>query len=214
MAKRRAGSAVMVVDENDEVLNLPTASPPGTPSNEAGTVQGAPGGYPVKVTSSDGYQAELIFQPTAAAYTALDVMGTPQKLVFKNKITKEEFKGGEFMITSIQFEVGHTAVVSGETSYNLHLYNAHPAPSGHADNDAWNLLVGDRKAYISEVSLGTPVDKGASLRVETDGINKQITVPPGGVMSAELVTVGGFTVAGISGTDTQARRVIVHGVAF
>ena len=120
----------------------------------------------------------------------------------------DAFPGGELLITSSLFEVAHTAVISGETSYNLHLYNVTP-PSAHADNDAWDLPSGDRTAHISQLSLGTPVDIISTLRVEQDIINKQITVAANtGKTWAELVTVGGFT------ATAAARRVVLHAIAL
>jgi hypothetical protein len=115
--------------------------------------------------------------------------------------------GGEVMITSIQFEVDTTALQSSEASYNLQLYNVTP-PSAHADNDAWDLPSGDRTAHMTTISLGTPVDLGSTLKVETDILNKQVTMPSGSRPYAELVTVAGFTATAV------LRKVTIHTVAL
>ena len=53
MARRHPASFVGVVDEDGYVVNLPTATPPGQASANVGTVQGAPGGYPVPTLAVD-----------------------------------------------------------------------------------------------------------------------------------------------------------------
>jgi hypothetical protein len=149
------------------------------------------------------YRSQASFTPAAAAYSANDVISVAQQFALLGPIA-----GGPVMITSATLLVAHTAVISGETSYNLHLYNVTP-PSAHADNDAWDLPAGDRTAYLGVISLGTPVDIGSSLWVETNGINKQILVPGGanaGIIWGELVTVGAFT------ATAAARTVTLHSV--
>jgi hypothetical protein len=75
MAKRRAGSAVVLVDEGNSVLSLPTASPPGLPSENVSTVQGTPNAYPVDVV---GKSAVVPFQMVVdtAEVADEDVMST------------------------------------------------------------------------------------------------------------------------------------------
>ena len=151
----------------------------------------------------DSFSAEFSITAVNAAISANDVMGVAQELVYIGPHT-----GGEIIITSTQLWVYHTALISGETSYNLHLYNVTP-PSAHADNDAWDLPSGDRAAYLGYVALGTPVDLGSTLYVEVNGLNKQITGLSNntGSLWAELVTVGAFT------PTAAVRRVRVHSIA-
>jgi hypothetical protein len=75
MARRRAGSATVLVDEDNTVLNLPTASPPGLPSENVSTVQGTPNAYPVDVV---GKSAVVPFQMVVdtAEVVDEDVMST------------------------------------------------------------------------------------------------------------------------------------------
>jgi hypothetical protein len=75
MAKRRAGSAVVVVDEGNSVLSLPTASPPGLPSENVSTVQGTPNAYPIDVV---GRSAVVPFAMTVDTNQVVDedVMST------------------------------------------------------------------------------------------------------------------------------------------
>lgn len=142
------------------------------------------------------------FTPAAAAYSANDVMSTAQEF------TRIGFpNGGEVMLTSVQLQIAHTALISGETSYLLYLYNVTP-PSALADNDAFDIPSGDSTAFIARVDLGTPVDLGSTLYVGTDGVNKQMTVPNGGSLFGYLVTVGAFTATAV------ARKVTLHTIAL
>lgn len=114
--------------------------------------------------------------------------------------------GGEVLITSSIFERDVSALISGETTYTLHLYNATP-PSALGDNAAWDLPSGDRAAYLGRIELGTPVDVGSTLWVEQNGINKQVTVPSGGSLFGYLVTNGAYTPA-----QTTVHLIQLHGV--
>lgn len=146
------------------------------------------------------FRSTATFTPAAASYSANDVMDVAKELMSMGPIL-----GGEVLITSAQLEIAANAPQSGETSYNLQLYSVTP-PSAHADNDPWDLPAGDRAAHICTIPLGTPVDLGSTLKVETDFINKQITVPSGGSVFAELVTVGAFTATAVT------RKVTLHGI--
>ncbi len=127
------------------------------------------------------------------AYNAGDVVGaatgSTAALTFANI---GPTAGGEVMLTTVQFEIDLSAVISGMTSYRLYLYNVTP-PSALGDNAAWDLPSGDRASFLGYVDLGVPVDLGSTLYVETLQVNKQLTVPSGGSLFGYLVTVGGFT---------------------
>jgi len=154
------------------------------------------------VKQKTAFASSDIFLAVAGAIGALDVMGPVG--VFPG-IGPES--GGEVMITSAQLMVEHTAVTSGETSYLLYLYNR-PPPSALADNAVFDITTADRGAFVCQINLGTPVDLGSTLLVETDGINKQVTVPKGGALWAYLVTVGTFT------ATAQFRKVTLHSTAL
>jgi hypothetical protein len=98
---------------------------------------------------------------------------------------------GRVMITSASLEIDATAIISGETSYVLYLYNVTP-PSALGDNAAFDLGSGDRASFLGFINLGTPVDLGSTLYVEVNGINKQIVLA-GTSIFAYLVTVGTYT---------------------
>lgn len=147
--------------------------------------------------------ASASFTPAAAAYTAGDVMDVAQEFV-----NIAPMWGGPIMIVSCSLLISHTALVASEGAYRLHIYNVTP-PSAHADNDAWDLPAGDRSAYLGYVDLGTPVDIGSSLWVETHSINKQIMTlgsAGGGNIWGELVTNAGIT------PTAAARTVTLHAI--
>ena len=152
---------------------------------------------------SYGFRATATFTPAAAAYSANDVISVAQELAGIGPIS-----GGEVMITAASLLISETALQASEASYTLHLYSVTP-PSAHADNAAWDLPSGDRASYLGYVTLGTPVDIGSSLWIQTDKINSVFTVPAsaaGGSLFGELVTAAGFT------ATATARKVTLHGV--
>jgi hypothetical protein len=143
--------------------------------------------------------SQAVFTPAASAYSANDVISNVRE--FANLAPPD---GGLITIISSSLLVAHTAIISGETSYNLHLYNVTP-PSAHADNDAWDLPAGDRASYLGMINLGTPADIGSSLWIEQNGILKMIRVPAsanGGSIFGELVTAGAFTATAAARTVT------------
>lgn len=146
--------------------------------------------------------ATATFTPAAKAYSANDTISTAQEFALVGPTN-----GGEVMITSTSLLVAHDSVISGETNYLLYLYNVTP-PSGLADNAAFDIASGDRASLVARIDLGTPVDLGSTLLVQTDGINKQVTVPNGGSLFGYLVTVGAFT------ATAAARQVTLHTVAL
>lgn len=145
-----------------------------------------------------GKDVTITFTPAAAAYGAGDIMEGAKEIPLIGPPA-----GGSVVIVSTDLLVEQTAVISGETSYTLHLYSVTP-PSALADNAAWDLPSGDRASYLGSLALGTPVDLGSSLYVGVNNIMKQVKVPAGGSLFAYLVTVGPFT------ATAAIRRVTIH----
>ncbi len=96
----------------------------------------------------------------------------------------------EMFITAASLLIRDTGVISGETSYRLYLYNVTP-PSALGDNAPWDLPSGDRASFIGYIDLGTPVDIGSSLFVQTTQINTQISTL-GSDVFGYLVTNGPY----------------------
>ena len=143
----------------------------------------------------DGYSSVVTLTRTADtnAYTANDVVGSSVAaggavLTFPGS----GITNSDMMVTSVQLQINDTGVISGETSYRLYLYNATP-PGAYADNTAWDLPAGDRSAFVGYVDLGTPVDLGTTLYVETSNINKQLKMGATSQLFGYLVTNGAYT---------------------
>ena len=126
------------------------------------------------------------------AYGAGDILGaatgSTAALTFANMAPAG---GGHVLLTSATLLIESSGVISGETSYTLHLYSATP-PSASGDNAAWDLPSGDRSVYLGAFSLGTPADVGSTLFVRTDQINAHI-VATSANLYGYLVTVGPYT---------------------
>jgi hypothetical protein len=152
---------------------------------------------PNGAAASGGYTSTATFTPAAAAYLAGDIMQGARELTNIGPAG-----GGEVLIVNTRLRIDHTAVISGETSYTLHLYSVTP-PSALADNAVWDLPSDDRASYMGSIALGTPVDLGSTLYVEQTGLAKQVTVPVGGSLFGYLVTNGGFT------ATAAARTVLI-----
>lgn len=147
--------------------------------------------------------SNVTFTPTAAAYGAGDVMSTAKEF---SAIAPPD--GGMIEIISTSLYIADTAVVAGQTSFTLHLYNVTP-PSAHADNDAWDLPATDLAAYLGSLALGTPADLGSNEWIAVDNIHKLIKVSSstsGGSIWAELITVGAHTAA------ATAHKVVINSI--
>jgi len=155
------------------------------------------------MTTRQGYSPSVTITRPAdtTPYTAGDVVGGP--------LTIGTFgpRQSTMMVMAASLMVNDTGVISGETSYRLHLYNVTP-PSALADNTAWDLPAGDRASYLGFIDLGTPVDLGSTLWVETNGINKLLRLPDeASSVYGYLVTAGAYTP-----TSQRVCKVTLHAV--
>lgn len=127
-----------------------------------------------------------------AIYAANDVLGaatgSTAALTFPSICP---LSAGRIKITSVSLQINDTGVISGETSYKLYLYNVTP-PSALGDNAAFDLPSGDRTAFLGFVDLGTVLDLGSTLFVQTSEVNRQVTCS-GTSLFGYLVTTGGYT---------------------
>jgi len=146
---------------------------------------------------AQGYASAVQVTRTADtnAYLANDVLGSSVAaggaVIQFNGLAPSG--GGDIRIMSATFERDAAALISGETTYTLHLYNVTP-PSNLGDNAPFDLSAGDRNAYLGFINLGTPVDLGSTLFVAADNINKQVTALSANLFGY-LVTVGPYTPA-------------------
>lgn len=151
-----------------------------------------------------GVYATVSFMPAAAAYGAADMIDVARELVFKYPDETPVVPGSLIRIVSSIIKIDQTAVISGETSYSLALYNVTP-PSAQADNAAWTLASADLSAYRGSLSLGTPVDLGAACYVKTQFADLQDFKLLGSSLFGELITAGAFTATAV------ARQVSLYG---
>ncbi len=159
------------------------------------------------MSQSDAYGSIVSLQRTndTAGYTANDVVGAATGSTAALEFKGMGESGNRIMITSTQLEIDATAVISGETSYRLHLYQFTP-PSALGDNAAWDLPAGDRASYLGFIELGTPADLGSTLYVEQNIVNKQ-TALSGQSLFAYLVTIGAYTP-----TASRVHKITLHAV--
>lgn len=150
---------------------------------------------PVEIVSQ-GYGAAVTITRTAdtAAYLANDVIGAATGSTAALEFTGIGPPNGHIVIQSVRLEIDAAAVISGETSYRLYLYGDGPPPSALGDNAPWDLPAGDRSGFRGYVDLGTPVDLGSTLYVETNSLAKQLRLGPGQTsLFGYLVTAGPYT---------------------
>ncbi len=148
-------------------------------------------GTHTRISGGRGYHAQTSnTRPNnATPYGAGDVVGaTAAAWTFTNIGPALS----DIVITSADLRIDVTSVPSGQTSFRLHLYNVTP-PSAAADNDVWDLPAGDRASYLGYIDLGTPVDVGSTLFVQTDtSFRKEVRLVSTSLF-AYLVTNGAFT---------------------
>jgi len=167
--------------------------------------------YPARVTLCtagpdgsplSGYKSTVAITRPAntTPYTAGDVVGQADTGTPANagtailEFTSIGPSGGHILITGADLEIDVTAVPSGMTSFTLWLYDS--SPTAILDNAAWDFPAGDRGKLLGKIELGTPVDVGSTLFVQTDRTSHQgqWKLAAGSTsLFGELVTNGGYT---------------------
>ena len=157
-----------------------------------------------------GFTASVTLTRTADtnAYTAGDVVGAATGSTAALEFTNIGSPGRDIRIVGCELLISATAVISGETSYKLYLYNITP-PSALDDNAAWDLPSGDRASYLGSIDLGTPADIGSSLFIETAGMTKHVKLEKNGSLFGYLVTTGAHTP-----TSERVYKVTLHSLAL
>lgn len=159
--------------------------------------------------SSAGYSNSATFTTGTTAYAIADAVGASGAAAAISFTTMGP-ASTDVMITSSELEIDTTAVISGETSYTLYLYNVTP-PSALNDSAAWTLASGDRASFLGAVQLGTPSlpQTGATtLYVRQDNINSQIKLAATPTIFAYVVSNGAFT------PTARVYKVTLHTVAM
>lgn len=172
---------------------VPTWGPAGS-FNDTDVASGK--AFPVQVRDSTGkegvgYSTSVSFTTGTTAYAAGDCVGASGA----NSAVDLGVCGrsaNNIMITSLELEIDSSSIISGETSYNLYLYNVTP-PSAIADSSPFDLPSGDRASFLGKIAMPSIALQGSStLYVSVDGINKHVLLA-GTHLFGYLVSVGAFT---------------------
>ncbi len=177
--------------------------------SSGGPVAGGTSTNPLGVLpSSSGYSAAVaVTRPSDTnAYTGGDVIGASTGSTAALDFASMGVSGGRIIITGASLMIAATAVISGEASYQLHLYSVTP-PSALGDNTAFDLPAGDRASYLGYLDLGTPIDLGSTLFIATDGIGKPLKLA-GTNLFGYLTTVNTYTP-----TSGRVYTVTIHAVS-
>lgn len=86
--------------------------------------------------------------------------------------------GGMTIIRQAMFFNDAASLQTNLTGFRLHLYDKSP-DSDLVDNYAWTLTAADAPAYLGYVDIGTPVDLGPSLMVQTAELAKYVMTQTG-----------------------------------
>lgn len=147
-------------------------------------------GYYAK--SQGGNPGVSITRPDdTTAYTAGDVFGTSPgtNIEFEDTLPEDS---QHFYIVGAKLIYNVNAVISGMSSFTLHLYDS--APTAIADNTAWTLVTADKDKYLGSIEIDTPVDLGDVLVSHKDSINiKRKLLTDSTSIYGILVTDGAFT---------------------
>lgn len=155
-------------------------------------IEGVSGGVSVATTpASTSYTTTTTFTCGTTAYAANDGVGVGAGAAALDLGVLGP-SAGIIEIVSASLEIDATALISGESSYRLYLYNVTP-PSAINDSAAWTLPSGDRASFLGYVDLGTVVALAATtLYVRQDNIGCRVKLA-GTHLFGYLVTNGAYT---------------------
>jgi hypothetical protein len=146
--------------------------------------------------------AVTITRPSnTTAYTAGDVVGDTGGSAI---ITLPSIgpSGGYVLVQSVSLVFSDAAVISGMAAFRLHFYSA--SPTAIADNAAFDLVSGDRGAYMGFVDIPAPQDMGSSLFTQADYSGRLIKLAAASTtLYAELETRGAYTPASASTVEVR-----------
>lgn len=146
--------------------------------------------------------AVTITRPSdTTAYTAGDVVGDTggSAIITLSNIGPS---GGYVLIQSVSLVFSDSTVISGMGSFRLHFYTS--SPTAIADNATFDLVSGDRSAYMGFIDLPAPADFGSSLYVQADYPGRLIKLASSSTtLYAELETRGAYTPASATTIDVR-----------
>lgn len=157
-----------------------------------------------------GYRSTVsITRPSnTTQYTAGDVIGIADSGTAANAgsaihtLTTAGPSGGYILLQSAALIFSDSSVISGMAGFRVHLYSS--SPTAILDNAVYDLVSGDRSAYIGYFDLPTPADLGSTIYTQVDSIGRQIKLGSASTsLFAQIETRGTYTPA--SGSTIELR---------
>lgn len=153
-----------------------------------------------------GFRSEVQFTrpDNTTAYTALDVVGSATSSI--HEFTQVGPRGGDLIVFAAELMINLAAVPSGMAGFRLHMYSS--SPTAILDNAAFNLVSGDRDAYMGYAEFGTPEDLGSTLFSQARFVYAEAQLASG-VTSiwGQLQTIGAYTPTALEGYRVRLRTV-------
>ena len=157
-----------------------------------------------------GYRSTVsITRPSnTTTYTAGDVIGVADSGTPANAgsaihtLTNAGPSGGFILLQSAALLFSDAAVIANMAGFRVHLFSS--SPGAVLDNAAFDLVSGDRAAYMGFFELPTPIDLGSSIYTQTDSIGRMVKLAASSTsLFAEIETRGGYQPA--SGSTIELR---------
>ena len=127
----------------------------------------------------------------ATAYAAGDVVGDTGGSAIVS-LTSAGPSGGFVLVQSVSLVFSDSVVPSGMGSFRVHMYSA--SPTAIADNAAFDLVSGERDAYMGYIDLPAPLDFGSTIYTQTDYPGRLIKLAAASTtLFAEIETRGAYT---------------------
>lgn len=170
--------------------------------SKEGTLIKGNGGEIALLPNSFSSVCDITRPANTTAYAAMDVYGGVLTFPMVGP------NGGSILINSASLRLDIAALPSGIGGWLLFLFSATP-PSAIADNSPFTLPSGDRPYELGSIDLGTGVLYTSTVKVQTDGIGKQVRLAAGNQsLFGYLVTKNAFT----SANNSETARVILNSI--
>ena len=181
------------VDGSGTALPVSLASVPSHAVTNSGTF---------KTQSAGGRGSLLSVTPAASAYLAGDAVGVSAGSAIQ-AFASACAGAGEHILESVQLLINRNAVISGETSYRLHLFNA--SPTAIADNAPFDLASADISKYLGYVDIPNVADMGSVVFSQANNVGLRFTAASA-TLYGVLVTVGPYTPTAVAYTTRLFTR--------
>lgn len=180
------GSATLSVTADGVEINNDIGNPiPVADANSSLTVDGK------------AYRSTVSFNrpDNSTAYTALDVVGSGTSAI--HTLSTIGPSGGFVLIQSMALFIANTSVPAGMSAFRVHLYSS--SPTAILDNAAFDLVSGDRAAYMGYVDLPAPQDLGSTIYAQVDYPGRLIKLAAASTsLFAQIQTIGAYTPAALT----------------